>query len=234
MRNARRNGRTMRHSWLAAAVAGALLSGPAPARADHPDRSGWHVGGGVGLGSGQTEVSDGEVTLGDGRITGLSANLRAGLFLGDRLAVGAELTAWGRKEDQTFAGVALPGSPGVDPSLTTEVNQTLAIGAVTATLFPLGGSLYVRGGLGYGTSRLDFDGTGFDTAFEEKGIAVLGAVGYEWRVASRIGLALEGEAGLLQVDDTGDGKDLGDFRELSGADFSANFFNGIVALNLYP
>ncbi len=209
----------------------ALLLLPAPAQAG---RGGIMVAGHLGWGSGQTEVSDGEVSLGNDRVGGLAGGLRAGLGLGDRLVVGVELTGWGRQEDQTFAGVAIPGLPGIDPSLTTEVNHSLAIAAITATFHsrPEGG-FYLRAGLGYGSSRLDFDSVGFDTEFEEQGLAVLGAVGHEWRFAGKLALAIEGEAGFLELSDTGDGKDLGDFRELSKADFSANFFNLLVVLNIY-
>ena len=140
-----------------------------------PDvRSGWNFGGGLGGGniSCEGECPDDDVIEAGG------LDLRVGYMLRPRLNVVGTIFAMGHSEDQW--------------SLT----HTIVTGGITYWIID---RLWVHGGIGFASARLEYDGPFVDAAEQTENVfALAGAIGFE--ILSRrkwsLDLALRGGTGF--------------------------------------
>src|SRR4029453_10067461 len=156
--------------WLAGLVA--------PARAESPVRHGFAAGFGLGGGSVSWLWPDNERR---GEWSG-SGNARAIWALHNELLVGVELWAWSKDYEL--------GSIPEDVPAEGRVWSANA----AATYFPGDTGFYLRGGVGWGQGRVTITPppsvVGFPVSGEATadGVSILGAVGYEIGVTTRLAL----------------------------------------------
>jgi hypothetical protein len=135
----------------------------------HPSlRQSWYIGAGVGWGN-----ADGDFTLVSeiDRQNGIIGCFRLGYAWNDRWALGLEAAVW----DKTFEE--------------SNVKWTLATIALAATYYVPNTGVYVRFGVGLGSSFFEQDqAVGGRQAQDTSGLELLGAVGYEWRVHRNVAL----------------------------------------------
>lgn len=161
----------------------------------HPhSRKGFFMG--LGLGGGiasvdLVDVSD-EDTEGGGVVF-----LRLGGAIRDDLILGLETSGWVKEE--TVNGVSS--------------DWTLGHVSAALTWFPGNMGVYLRGGVGLAFSSIESRGAGIRVTNEEQGFAVIGALGYEWRVTPSFALGPQIEYDYLHID--GDYVNRGGYTSLS-------------------
>lgn len=138
-------------------------------------RSGWNFGG--GLGGGNISCS-GDGCPDDDVIEAAGLDLRAGYMLRPRLNLVGTVFAMGHGEDQWT------------------LTHTIVTGGITYWIID---RLWVHGGIGFASARLEYDGAFVDVAEQTENVfAVAGAIGFE--ILSRrqwsLDLALRGGTGF--------------------------------------
>jgi hypothetical protein len=180
--------------------AGGIVTLPAVSQARPHERNGFLIGFGIGGGSGDVSFDGGSDTDREG---GVGGNFRVGYATRPDLTVHFEASSWLRDED--------------------EVSLSFTLAAAALTFYPGNAGFFVRGGVGFGTSRWDaqvgepFEG--FTLSKNETGLGLLGAAGYEVRLSRKFALGPQVDYAYLFV-----GGDLVD---------SANFVNGSLQFNWY-
>jgi hypothetical protein len=154
-------------------------------------RTGFFIGFGLGFGMATWDWADPEQFGSAPSEWAGTGNLHLGGALREDLVLGAEFQGWAKKwrvERSTGEQLA---------------DLTVQMGSLTfaATWWPGNVGYYLRGGIGIGRAQVeleDEDGTvkpGPDT-----GLALLGAMGYEWRIAEKFALGPQVEVVYLGVD----------------------------------
>jgi hypothetical protein len=177
---------------VAVAVAGAIATTGAEA-ATHPhDRNGFMIGFGVGGGSLGFEDDDSR----EGSVT---ANFRIGYAVRPDLVIHLETNGWAKQFDNEFVGFA---GDGVTP-LFGDVTTTSSNAVAAVTYHPPGSGLFLRGGLGFANVGVEVKTLGVKISDDENGLALLGALGYEWRLTKMFALAPQLEFTYQSLDTLG-------------------------------
>jgi len=180
-------------------LAAVLAAFAAPAQAgSHPhDRNGFMIG--FGVGGGSAGIEDGDER--EGSATG---NFRIGYAVRPDLVLHFEGSGWTKKVDEG--------------GFLDEVTWTFSTGTAAITWFPGNAGAFLRAGLGAGTASVEVDfGGGLRGTYDETGLGVLGAVGYEWRLTRMFALGPHAEFTWMDLDDIG----------------SANVIGGALDFNWY-
>jgi len=159
-------------SLLIAAAPGMALAGAWP-----HDRDGWTLG--LNLGGGTAGVNfSGFDTNREG---GAAGNFRVGYAFQNQFAVGLEGAAWTKNEnDQTV---------------------TFSFGGPAFTFYPGSQGFYLRGGIGVGTAKWEAQDGGVTYSVSDNGFGVLGAMGYEFRLARKFALGPQVDFNYAKVND---------------------------------
>ena len=186
-----------------AAVIMASGAGATRARADvHPhSRESYVIG--VGVGGGVANVDIVDVTGEDNDENGGVGYFRFGRAVGDNLILGLEASGWGA--EKTVNG--------------EETDWALGHFSATLTWFPGNGGTYLRGGAGFAGTEVKTVQGGRTVSKEEDGFAMLGALGYEWRVSKHLALGPQIEYVYFHID--------GDLVD------NAGYASGSIQLNYY-
>jgi hypothetical protein len=174
------------------AVAGVVILIAAPAPAGPPaHRTGFFIGFGMGLGMASWQWADPSEYGSSPSESAGTGNFRLGGAVRDDLVLGAEFQGWAKKwRIETSAGDRLG-------------DATVQMGSLTfaATWWPGNVGAYIRGGLGIGRARVELDdGNTSVTPDADTGLALLWALGYEWRVTDKFALGPQAEVVYLGVD----------------------------------
>jgi hypothetical protein len=160
-------------------------------------RGGFFIG--FNLGAGTADISSDEFEDTD-REWGGAGNFRLGGAIKQDLLIGFESTAWVKDEDGTTI------------SLTTAM--------LGVTYYPGNAGLFLRGGVGLGSSSLEVElPNGFTQSKDENGIGLAAAVGYEWRLTRKFAMGPQVDFTYLNI-----GDDIVD---------TANFFDITLGFNWY-
>ena len=188
----------MRIVSTVAAVLMVLCASTGLALAGQPhERNGLFLGFNLGAGTADISADSGEDT---DREWGGAGNFRIGGALNNNLLLGGEFTAWGKEED----------------------GSTLALSTVlfAVTYYPGDQGLFLRGGVGFGTSSFEVEvEDGFKLSKDESGFAMAAAAGYEWRLTRKFALGPQVEFVYLNIG--------GDFID------TANYFDATLGFNWY-
>jgi opacity protein-like surface antigen len=172
---------------LVTALAAGVLLQAADVSAGKPhDRTGFFVGFGVGAGTAGWNWSE-EAGGGDEAEGSFVFDFRLGWAVKDNLVLGLENAAWAKRYE-------IEG---------TAVNATFSFNATTfaVTYFPANMGLYVKGGVGFGSTKGEINlGSNFNVAQSDPGVALLGAFGYEWRLTDKFALGPQVEAFYVKPD----------------------------------
>ena len=180
---------------MALVVVSVLLAATTASAGSHPpDRNGFMIG--FGLGGASLGLENG-----DEREGGVAANFRIGYALRHDLVLHYEGNAW----TKTFDGVL------------GDVTWTFSTSTAALTWFPSNVGLFLRGGAGLGTARVELETAGVTVSDSESGFGFLLAGGYEWRLTKKFALAPQVEYSYQQLDTLG----------------SANMIGGGVGFNWY-
>jgi len=170
---------------LATALAPAAMAGP-PAH-----RTGFFIGFGLGFGSASWHWADSSEYGSSPDERAGTANFRLGGAIREDLVLGAEFQGWAKKwRIETSTGVQLG-------------EATVQIGSVSlaATWWPGNVGAYIRGGVGIGRAQVELDDGNITVKpSADTGLALLGAVGYEWRITDKFALGPQAEIVYLGVD----------------------------------
>lgn len=182
---------------LLTVVSACVLLHPQRANALEPaNRNGVFLGFGLGVGNATWNWGL-DLDNSPNEVSG-TLHLRAGTALRRDLVVGLEFAAWVKDYDLEAEG-AVVGDARASFSATT----------LAATWFPGNLGWYLRGGLGLALAhgKADFGLPGFGVRIdnEERGIALLGATGFELRLTRRFAVGPEVE--LFYLGMSGDGVD---------------------------
>jgi hypothetical protein len=172
-----------------------LSAAPVARAGSHPpDRNGFMIGfglGGASLGLEGAEEREGSVT----------ANFRIGYAVRPDLVIHYEGSAWA-KMFETPVG---------------DATWSFSTNTVALTWFPSNMGLFLRGGAGLASARLDVETGGVTISDDEGGFGMLLAGGYEFRLTKKFGLALQAEYTYQSLDTLE----------------SANMFGGGLGFNWY-
>ena len=188
----------MSHRDRFAAVLGLLLPLlvlPAPAGAGQwpHERSGWLLGLNLGAGTAGVNVSGYD----SDREGGAAGNLRVGYAVQNQFAVGLEGNGWTKEVDNE--------------------TWTFSFGGPSFTYYPGSQGFYLRGAIGAGTVKYEAESGGVTFSAKDSGFGVLGAVGYEFRLARKFALGPQVDFSYAKVND----------------DLSVNYWNFTVGGNWY-
>jgi hypothetical protein len=151
---------------IALMAALALLAPPAWAGTHPPDRNGFMIG--FGLGGGSANLKNG-----DKREGSVTANLRIGYAVRPDLVLHYEGAAWSKTFNEAVG----------------DVTWTFSTNTAALTYYAPGTGLFVRGGFGLGTARVEIKTQGVKVSHDESGFGFLVAAGWEWRLATKFALA---------------------------------------------
>lgn len=154
-----------------------LAATPALAGKHPPDRNGFMIG--FGLGGGDAGIKGG----GD-REGGATGNLRIGYALRPDVVLHYEGAAWTRTFDQGAA----------------DVTWSFSTNAAAITYYPPATGLFVRGGIGFGTARVEVKTGGVKVSADENGFGFLAAAGWEFRLTRKFALAPQVEFAYQKLD----------------------------------
>jgi len=150
----------------------------------HPDRNGFFIGFGLGVGSAGWEGEE-------DRAGGAVGNFRIGYAVAPNLTVGLESSSWVKREDSGILG---------------ELTLIYNVSTFGAAYFPGNGGFYLKGGIGFAAAS--FEDIGYlpglgNSKFEidQSGFGFLGATGYEWRLTRKFAIGPEVEYIYLNVGD---------------------------------
>jgi len=170
---------------LAVMVAAPAMAGP-PAH-----RTGFYIGLGMGLGMATWDWADPSQFGSAPSEWAGTANFHLGGALRENLVLGAEFQGWAKKWR-------------VERSTGEQLGDvTVQMGSLTfaATWWPGNVGYYLRGGIGIGRARMELDdGNVTVKPAADTGLALLGAMGYEWRITDRFALGPQLEVVYLGVD----------------------------------
>jgi hypothetical protein len=176
--------RVARASLVALAVLVVMGASEATARRSH-DRGGFYIGFGLGVGAaGWDWAFESEDDPGEG--SGV-LHFRIGGAIRDDLTLGFESSSWVKDWDLVALGLDLGDA---------KANFNAATLAVT--WFPGNVGFFMKGGVGIATARGEVEFLSIDET--DKGVAVLGAAGYEWRLTDKFALGPEVEVFFLGID----------------------------------
>lgn len=150
---------------LLAACAVVLAASTANAGTHPADRNGFMIGFGLGGGSAQLQGGDRE-----GSATGA---FRVGYAVRPDLVLSYEGVAWAKRFDETLG----------------DVTWTFSTNAAALTYYPPNVGLFLRGGLGLGTARVEVKTGGITLSDDENGLGFLLAAGWEFRLTRKFALA---------------------------------------------
>ena len=125
-----------------------------------------------------------------GRDFGMMSQLSLGHIVRRGVVAGFQARNWSATETDSVRGSA--------PS-TTDLSRKVLILAMTATVFPKGSGGYVRGGFGVCKVRREFlvhdplGGPSEPRTYDDSGFAVTAAGGWERKLRSRLGVAIDVE-----------------------------------------
>lgn len=171
----------------------AVVPGMASAGAWPHERDGWTLGLNLGGGTAGVNVSG----FDSGREGGAAGNLRVGYAFQNQFAVGLEGNAWTKNVDNE--------------------TWTFSFGGPTFTFYPGSQGFYLRGGVGVGTAKYEAESGGVTFSASDNGFGVLGAAGYEFRLARKFSLGPQIDYSYAKVN----------------SDFSVNYWNFTVGGNWY-
>lgn len=159
-------------------LAVALLTAPVAWAGSHPpDRNGFMIGFGIGgasLGLADDQDREGSVT----------ANFRIGYALRHDLVLHYEGNGW-VKTFETVVG---------------DATWSFSTSTVAMTWFPSNMGLFLRGGVGLGTARVEVETGGVTVSDSEGGVGFLLAGGYEFRLTKKFALAPQVEYAYQKLD----------------------------------
>ncbi len=167
---------------LAALFSAFLVLFATSADAGHPhDRNGFFIGFGVGGGNAELTGQDGGSASDGGGI----GNFRIGGAVKPTLTLGLENSAWVKSEE----------------ALGITVTTTLSAATFGVTWYPSAeNGFYTRAGIGFGQVRADAEAGVAALSYEESGIAILAALGYEWRLTGKFAMGPQVEFVGLGID----------------------------------
>lgn len=148
-----------------------------------------------------------------GRDFGRGPQLRLGHIVDPNFTAGFQARAWNASETDSLHG---------STTGTADLTRNVQIFTMTATMFPTGLGVYVRGGAGVCKVRQEFishdplGGPSVVKAYDDAGFAVTAAVGWEYRLRRRLGLPLDVE-----------------YARFVAAHVGGNLFSYTVGINYY-
>jgi len=163
----------------------ALSASPASAGKYPPERHGFMIG--FGLGGGSAALKGGD------REGGVTANLRAGYAVRPDLVLQYEGAAWTRTFEQSFSNGVLNASA-------VDFTWSFSTNAAALTYYPPGSGLFLRGGIGFGTARVQVKTGGVKLSDDETGFGFLIAGGWEFRLTQKFALAPQIEYAYQTLD----------------------------------
>lgn len=143
----------------------ALAATPAWAGKYPPDRNGFMIG--FGLGGGGAALKGGD------REASVTGNFRIGYAMRPDLVLHYEGAAWTKTFDQPIG----------------DVTWNFSTNALALTYYPPQSGLFVRGGIGLGTARVQVKTGGVKVSDDETGFGFLLAGGWEFRLTKKFALA---------------------------------------------
>ncbi|MCZ6767496.1 MAG: autotransporter domain-containing protein [bacterium] len=144
-------------------------------------REGFFVGAGLGFGSAGADVT---VVQELTRQNGGTGNVRMGWAIRDNLVAGVEFTGFAAFFSQ---------------QATDDLRWVLTLSSLAVTWWPGNMGLYVRGGAGIATSRVEVVTTGAQRQ-DNAGAGVLLATGYEWRLMENMAIGPQAEYVYMKID----------------------------------
>lgn len=144
-------------------------------------REGFFVGAGLGFGNAGADVTVVEKLI---RQSGGTGNVRMGWAIIDNLVAGFEFTGFAAFFSQ---------------QATDDLRWVLTLSSLAVTWWPGNRGLYVRGGAGIATSRVEVVTTGAQRQ-DKAGVGVLLAMGYEWRVTENMAIGPQAEYVYMNID----------------------------------
>lgn len=173
---------TILRTGLSAAIALQFALAPALRAETHPHaRNGFMIG--FGIGGGSVGVEDG-----DDREASFTGNFRVGGALRQDLALHLEAGGWTKEFDGDLG----------------DVTWTFSSANAAMSWFPGGGGTFLRPGVGLATVRAEIDAGNVTISEDETGLALLFAVGHEWRLTQKFALGPHGEITWMTFDDFGE------------------------------
>jgi len=168
-----------------AALAAPVMAG-APAH-----RTGFFIGFGLGFGNAVWDWADPSVYGSSPDERAGTGSFRLGGALREDLVLGVEFQGWAKKwRVETSTGDQLG-----------DVTVQMGSVSIAATWWPGNVGGYIRGGVGIGRAGVELDDGNVSVKPDaDIGPALLGAVGYEWRVAGKFALGPQVEVVYLGVD----------------------------------
>lgn len=153
-------------------------------------RTGFFVGFGYGGGvAAWDRVPEG---IGDASEGSGTFHLRFGVALRDDFLVGFEGSVWAKRWDVGD----------VEGNDLGELTLRLVASTVAVTFFPGNVGLALRAGFGIGAAFADvLDGVDGFSPSTETGFAMLGGMGYDWRITDRIAIGPEIQISYLAIDE---------------------------------
>ena len=182
-------------------------------------REGFLIGFSAGAGGAALELaptSGGTIT--SEREGGGAGNFRVGYAVKPSLALAFESNAWGKSENATILGTEF------------DFSYRVQVAAFAATWYPNAGGLFLRGGLGIGTGKIEVKNQGASTEIKDSGFGFLAAAGYEWRLTQKFALGPQVDFGYMSLGEVDATDDAGDPVR---ADYSVNYVNVSLGFNWY-
>jgi len=178
---------------VAGVMAIATCVGASTASALEPhERNGFFIGFGLGAGNASWDwsfQSSDSPSEGSGTI-----DFRIGGAIRSDLVLGFESSSWVKDYDLGAGGTKVG-----------DAKVTFSTALFAATWFPGNQGFYMRGGVGVGTARgeVNVDVPGFEflsLESDDSGVAVLAALGYEWRLSRKFAIGPQVESFFLGID----------------------------------
>ena len=170
----------------------ALFALPAIVAAAPHTRGGFTLG--LGLGGGSAGISANGNS--SDRQSGTAGSFRAAYIFLPQFGVGIETNLW--TKDQNGATL------------------TFSVAAATLSYYPGASGLYLRGGVGVGTTELEAKIGSVTLSGSQDGLGVIGAGGYEWRLGRSFAIGPEIDFGYASLDG-----------------YTTNYVNGQLQFNWY-
>ena len=182
-------------------------------------REGFMIGLNLGGGTAEAKLEgDGFEVSGDDRVGGGAGNFRLGYAISPKLVIGYESSAWLREEEVSGFGSDLTST------------TTLMVNAVALTWFPAEGGFFLRGGLGIGTYREKLESGNLSLEFDDHGVGVSMALGYEFRLTRTFALGPQLDLAYVNIGEV----EATDFEgDTVTADVTFNYVNLTLLLNWY-
>jgi len=163
-------------------IAAQIVAAPALAGTHEANRTGFFIGFGAGWGNAGADYQG----LDADRENSVSGNFRLGWAASDQLTIGLETSGWTKKYDIT--------------GTSADLTLTATVTTMAVTYFPANMGLFLRGGVGVASGRVNISDSTIDITNSDTGLGLLAATGYEWRLTQKFALGPQLQYTYLGLD----------------------------------